>query len=61
VVLKLTPDPSVADTEAAVLRAWAVNPHAVDLLVADAEPGALLLEKLEPGTKLSNQLELPGN
>lgn len=59
VVLKLTPDRSVADGEAAGLRAWAANPHAVDLLDADAETGALLLEKLEPGTKLSAQLELP--
>jgi streptomycin 6-kinase len=59
VVLKLTPDRSVADGEAAGLRAWAANPHAVDLLDADAEIGALLLERLEPRTKLSNQLELP--
>ncbi len=59
VVLKLTPDRSVADGEAAGLRAWASNSHAVDLLDADAETGALLLEKLEPGTKLSDQLELP--
>lgn len=59
VVLKLTPDRSVADGEAAALRAWAANPHAVDLLDADAETGALLLEKLEPGTRLSDQLELP--
>jgi hypothetical protein len=28
-------------------------------LVADAEAGALLLVKVEPGTKLSDQLELP--
>ncbi|HET7013688.1 MAG TPA: aminoglycoside phosphotransferase family protein [Streptosporangiaceae bacterium] len=59
VVLKLTPDRSVADTEAAALRAWAASPHCVDLLDADAETGALLLEKLEPGTKLGDQAELP--
>jgi streptomycin 6-kinase len=59
VVLKLTPDRSVADGEAAALRAWAANSRAVDLLDADAESGALLLEKLEPGTKLSDQVELP--
>jgi streptomycin 6-kinase len=59
VVLKLTPDRSVADGEAAGLRAWAANPHAVDLLDADVETGALLLEKLKPGTKLSDQPELP--
>lgn len=59
VVLKLTPDRSVADTEAVALRAWAASPHAADLLDADPETGALLLEKLEPGTKLSDQPELP--
>lgn len=59
VVLKLTPDRSVADTEAVALRAWTASPCAVDLLDADPESGALLLEKLEPGTKLSDQPELP--
>jgi streptomycin 6-kinase len=59
VVLKLTPDLSVADTEAAALRAWAANPHCADLLDAHAETGALLLEKLEPGIKLSDQAGLP--
>lgn len=59
VVLKLTPDRSVADGEAAALRAWAANPQVVDLLDADPQTGALLLEKVEPGTKLSDQPELP--
>jgi hypothetical protein len=49
----------VADTEAAALRAWAANPHCADLLDAHAETGALLLEKLEPGIKLSDQAGLP--
>jgi len=47
VVLKLTPDRSVADTEAVALRAWAASPHAANLLDADPETSALLLEKLE--------------
>jgi len=59
VVLKLTPDLSIANEEALALRAWTVTPHAVDLLDADLETGALLLEKIEPGTKLSDRGE-PG-
>jgi len=59
VVLKLTPDPAIANEEAIALRSWAATPHAVDLLDADLETGALLLEKLEPGTKASDQPELP--
>jgi len=31
VVLKLTPDRSVAETEALALRAWTATPHVVDL------------------------------
>jgi streptomycin 6-kinase len=59
VVLKLTPDRTVADTEAIALRAWAASPHVVRLLDADPETGALLLERIEPGTKVSEQPELP--
>ena len=59
VVLKLTPDPSVADGEALALRAWARTPHVVDLLEADTEAGALLLEKVEPGTRLADRPDLP--
>jgi streptomycin 6-kinase len=59
VVLKLTPDRTVADTEALALRAWAETPHVVDLLDTDPETGALLLEKVEPGSKLSDQPGLP--
>jgi hypothetical protein len=55
VVLKLTPDRAIANEEALALRAWAATPHAVDLLDA----GALLLEKIEPGTKVSDEPELP--
>src|SRR5580698_7821393 len=59
VVLKLTPDRTVADTEALALHAWAGTPQVVDLLDADPETGALLLEKVEPGAKLSDQPGLP--
>jgi streptomycin 6-kinase len=59
VVLKLTPDRTVADTEALALRAWAGTPQVVDLLDADPETGALLLEKVEPGSRLSDQPGLP--
>ena len=59
VVLKLTPDPSVADGEALALHAWARTPHVVDLLEADTEAGALLLEEIEPGTRLADQPGLP--
>ena len=59
VVLKLTPDLAIANEEAIALRAWAATPHAVDLLDADPETGALLLENIEPGTKVSDQPEPP--
>jgi streptomycin 6-kinase len=59
VVLKLTPDLTIANEEAIALRAWAATPHSVDLLDADLETGALLLENIEPGTKASDQPELP--
>jgi streptomycin 6-kinase len=59
VVLKLTPDRTVADTEALALHAWAGTLQVVDLLDADPETGALLLEKVEPGAKLSDQAGLP--
>jgi streptomycin 6-kinase len=59
VILKLTPDRAIANEEAIALRAWAATPHVVDLLDADLETGALLLEKIEPGTKASDQPEFP--
>jgi streptomycin 6-kinase len=59
VALKLTPDRAVADTEAIALRAWAASPHVAGLLDTDPETGALLLERIEPGTKVSEQPELP--
>ena len=59
VVLKLTPERAIANEEAIALRAWAATPHAVDLLEADLEVGALLLEHIEPGTKVSDEPEIP--
>jgi streptomycin 6-kinase len=59
VVLKLTPDRAIANEEAIALRAWSATPHAVDLLNADLEAGALLLENIEPGTKVSDEPEVP--
>jgi streptomycin 6-kinase len=59
VVLKLTPDRAIANEEATALRAWAATPHAVDLIDADPEAGALLLENIEPGTKVSDEPEVP--
>jgi hypothetical protein len=51
-VLKVTPEPLIARAEAAALRAWAATSHAVALLDADPGGGALLLERVRPGTKL---------
>jgi streptomycin 6-kinase len=59
VVLKLTPDRTIAIEEAQALRAWAATPHVVDLLDADLTAGALLLAKIEPGTKASDEPDLP--
>ena len=59
VVLKLTPDRAIANEEAIALRAWAATRHAVDLLDADLEAGALLLERIEPGTKVSDEPRIP--
>lgn len=59
VVLKLTPERAIANEEAMALRAWAATPHAVDLLEADLEAGALLLEHIEPGTKVSDEPQVP--
>jgi streptomycin 6-kinase len=59
VVLKLTPDPSIARAEAIALRAWAHTGHAADLLSADLDSGALVLERVRPGTKVSESAVLP--
>ncbi len=52
VVLKVTPDPSIARAEATALRAWSATPYAVALLDSDPDAGALLLERVRPGTEL---------
>jgi len=59
VVLKLTPDRSIAESEAIALRAWARTPHAVDLLESEPEAGALLLDRVTPGTKAAAWPGLP--
>jgi streptomycin 6-kinase len=59
VILKLTPDRPIASEESIALRAWAATPHALDLLEADLEAGALLLEHIEPGTKVSDEPQIP--
>jgi streptomycin 6-kinase len=59
VVLKLTPDSEIAGDEATALRAWAATRQVVDLLEADPAAGALLLEAIQPGTKVSDWPALP--
>jgi streptomycin 6-kinase len=59
VVLKLTPDRSIAGSEAIALRAWAPTPHAVDLLGSDPDAGALLLARVRPGTMVAAWPGLP--
>jgi streptomycin 6-kinase len=59
VVLKLNPDLAILNEEAIALQAWAATPHAVDLVEADLEAGALLLENIEPGTKVSDEPQVP--
>ena len=54
-VLKLTPELQIAADEAAALRGWAGSPHAVLLHDADLERGALLLERVQPGTRLADE------
>lgn len=49
-VLKVTPDHDVAAQEARALTAWADTRAVVDLLDADLARGAILLERLDPGT-----------
>jgi streptomycin 6-kinase len=49
-VLKVTPDHDVAALEARALTAWADTRAMVDLLDADLGRGALLLQRLDPGT-----------
>jgi streptomycin 6-kinase len=52
VVVKLTPTPEEARLEAAALTAWAHTGAAERLIDADISYGALLLERIRPGTPL---------
>ncbi|WIX84099.1 aminoglycoside phosphotransferase family protein [Amycolatopsis carbonis] len=52
-VLKLCPDPGIAQAEATALQAWAGLPRVVQLLDTDLGAGAILLEGLVPGTTLT--------
>ncbi len=49
-VLKVTPDLGIAAHEVTALAAWAHTPAMVDLLDADLERGAVLLDAIHPGT-----------
>lgn len=51
-VLKLTPDQEIAAGEATALQSWAGCSRVVQVIEADFEAGAILLERLEPGTTL---------
>lgn len=56
-VLKVTPDLRVAAEEAAALRVWTQCQHVVSLADSDLARGALLLESIRPGQKLSDDPE----
>ncbi|UMP04921.1 aminoglycoside phosphotransferase family protein [Amycolatopsis sp. EV170708-02-1] len=51
-VLKLTPDRSIAASEAAALRAWDGCSRVVQVLDTCLADGAILLEGIDPGTQL---------
>ena len=53
-VLKVTPDHDVAALEARALAAWADTPAMVGLLDTDLPRGALLLERVNPGTQATD-------
>ncbi|RSM46363.1 aminoglycoside phosphotransferase [Amycolatopsis balhimycina DSM 5908] len=55
-VLKLTPDPEVARLEFAGLSAWAGCARVVQVLDADLDAHAILLEGLVPGTQLDGDV-----
>jgi len=55
-VLKLTPDPEVARLEFAGLAAWAGCSRVVQVLDADLDANAILLEGLVPGTQLDGDV-----
>lgn len=55
-VLKLTPDPEVARLEFTGLTAWAGCSRVVQVLDADLDANAILLEGLVPGTQLDSEV-----
>ncbi|MGK3202156.1 phosphotransferase [Amycolatopsis sp. MEPSY49] len=55
-VLKLTPDPEVARLEFTGLSAWAGCSRVVQVLDADLDVNAILLEGLLPGTQLDGDV-----
>lgn len=54
-VLKLCPDLMIAADEATALHLWSASPHVVQLHDADLDRGALLLERVYPGTRLQDE------
>ncbi len=54
-VLKLSPDLKIAADEATALDAWTARRHVVSLHDADLDRGALLLERVVPGTRLQDE------
>ncbi|KFU82514.1 streptomycin 6-kinase [Amycolatopsis lurida] len=51
-VLKLTPDHTIAASEAAALRAWDGCSRVVQVLDTELAAGVILLEGIDPGTQL---------
>jgi streptomycin 6-kinase len=56
--LKLTPEPSLAIDEATALRVWEDGGRAPRVLAFDEPTRALLLEAIEPGTRLADVPQL---
>jgi len=54
-VLKLTPDLKIAADEATALDAWKTRHHVVTLHNAGLDRGALLLERVLPGSRLADE------
>lgn len=57
VILKLTATPRETRAEAAALSAWSGTGAAVRLIAADLGRGALLLERIRPGTPLPGRAD----
>jgi streptomycin 6-kinase len=57
-VLKVSPDRTRLANEAAALHSW-TTAHTPSVLAVDENAGALLLEAIEPGTRLAESLTYP--